>query len=446
MGRSFLRSRLGKQSRPRLPVRSLLVTVCFLSLGLIFVTVLNYRTAVQVAEETLRNQGLSLSLQLAAEARSLRSHDAPGLQELVDAQHRRDLAFLVITDQDGTILAHSNPRLQGTRLEDSTLQGVARTGQLAGHLVTLGTGEEVYEVTVPFHVPPPGMSGPWQPRYRILRLALHTAPARQMVHHAVIQVVLVAVMVLVLLGVTGWQIRTLREHLRLHEEAARQKHLAALGSMAAVLAHEIRNPLGAIKGLAQFLAERAESTQAEMTETIAREATRLERLVNDLLTYARPRPPTREPNDLRKLLEEALALVHPLATAQGVRLQCEGPDQEVRVFVDGEQTKQVVSNLALNALQAMPRGGTLMISMRVAHPENEQVEVRVTDSGSGIVEADLPKVFDPFYTTRTKGTGLGLAICRQIVEAHAGTIAVERTGTTGTTILVTLPRETPDHA
>jgi len=427
-----------------LPVRSLLVTVILLSLGLIGVTILNYHTAVRVAEETLRNQGLNLSLQLAAEARSLRTQDAAGLQELVDTQHRRDVAFLVIADQDGTVLAHSNPRLQGTRLDDSAAREVARTGQLVGRLVTLGTGEEVYEVTVPFHVPPPGMTGTWQPRYRILRLALHTAPARQMVHHAIIQVVLVGLMVLVLLAVSGWQIRTLRQRLRLQEEAARQERLAALGGMAAVLAHEIRNPLGAIKGLAQFLTEKTDPAagQAEMTQTIAREATRLERLVNDLLTYARPRPPKREPMDLPGLVREALALARPLAEPQGVVLRCDVPAQPIRVCADAEQMQQVMSNLVLNSLQAMPTSGTLTVH---CGQTKHAMEVRVTDTGPGIPDVDLPKIFDPFYTTRTQGTGLGLAICRQIVEAHGGTIQVEQTGTRGTTILVTFPRETTIH-
>ena len=439
-----------EKPRRQPPIRSLLVTVFLLSLGLVAVTVVNYRTAVRVAEETLRNQGVNLSLQLAAEARTLRSQDATGLQELVGAQRQRDVAFLAIMERDGTVLAHSNPRLQGARIDDADLRTVAATGQLVGRLVTLGTGEEVYEVTVPFHVPPPGMGGSFdtrQPHFRILRLALHTAPARQIVHHALIQVVLVGLMVLVLLGVSGWQIRTLRQYLRLQDEAARQERLAALGGMAAVLAHEIRNPLGAIKGLAQFLAEKAgaDAAQAEMTQTIAGEATRLERLVNDLLTYARPRPPKREPIEVVGTLRDVLALARPLAEAQGVALHLEAPDERIQVQADVEQAKQVVSNLVLNGLQAMPQGGTLTVGVRSPQAPGGRVEVRVTDTGSGIPDADLARIFDPFYTTRTKGTGLGLAICRQIAEAHGGTIAVEQTGPKGTTIMFTLPTEAQDH-
>ena len=435
------------------PVRSLLVTVVLLSLGLVAVTLVNYRTAVRIAEETLRNQGVGISLELAAEARSRGGRDAPALQALVAEQHRREVAFLAIMDRDGAVLAHSNPRLVDTRIEDAALRSVSESGQLTGRLVTLGTGEEVYELTVPFHVPPPGMVGQFdtrQPRYRVLRLALHTAPARQIVHHALIQLALVGVMVMVLLGLSVWQIRTLRRYLRLQEEAARQERLAALGGMAAVLAHEIRNPLGAIKGLAQFLGEKqaADPPQLEMTQTIAQEATRLERLVNDLLSYARPRPPDRQPTNLPDVLGDVLRLVLPAAEAAGVVCRLDVPEEVPRIAADPEQLKQLFGNLALNALQAMPKGGRLTLAVRPMDGKGgmrRAVEVAIEDTGSGIPEADLSRIFEPFYTTRTKGTGLGLAICKQIVEAHGGVIRTARTGPEGTTILVTLPVEGPAH-
>jgi len=435
------------------PVRSLLVTVVLLSLGLIFVTAVNYRTAVRVADETLQNQGVSIGLELAAEARTRDAWEGPALQALVAEQRRRDVAFLTIVDRSGMVLAHTNPRLVGTRLEDAAFVSVRETGQLAGEMVALGTGEEVYSLTMPFHVPSGGpgtASGTGQPRFRILRLALHTAPARQIVHHALFQVILVAVMVVVLLSISAWQVRTLRRYLVLQQEAARQERLAALGGMAAVLAHEIRNPLGAIKGLAQFLGEKqaADPPQLEMTQTIAQEATRLERLVNDLLSYARPRPPDRQPTTLPGVLGEALRLVLPAAEVAGVVCRLDVPEEAPSIAADPEQLKQLFGNLALNALQAMPKGGRLTVAVRSMDGKGSTrrgVEVAVDDTGAGIPEADLPRVFEPFYTTRTKGTGLGLAICKQIAEAHGGAIRVARTGPEGTTILVTLPVEGPAH-
>ena len=445
------------KGRRRPPVRSLLLTVLLLSLGLMAVTGLNYRTAVRMAEETLRNQGVGISLELAAEARNQGGRDAAAFQTLIGDQHRREVAFLAVMERDGSVLAHSNPRLVGSQIADPAFRTVADTGQLTGEMVTLGTGEEVYELTVPFHVPPPGMGqfDPRQPRFRVLRLALHTHPARQIVHHALTEVVLAGVVVLLLTGLSLWQVRTLRQYLKLQVESARQERLAALGGMAAVLAHEIRNPLGAIKGLAQFLAEKLTDhpRHTEMTQSIATEATRLERLVNDLLTYARPRPPKRLSINLVDSLGHVLALVRPAADQGGVELHLEAPDEGTPVHADSEQLQQLFSNLLLNSLQGMPQGGTLTVRVvrqedgaaasqqRASGSGSESVAVRVVDTGAGIPETDLPRIFEPFYTTRTQGTGLGLAICRQIVEAHGGTIQVERTGPQGTTMLVLLPME-----
>jgi two-component system sensor histidine kinase HydH len=429
--------------------------VCLLSLGLLGITLLNYRTALRVAEETIRNQGVGIGLELAAEARARSAWEGPALQALVTAPQRREVAFLAIIDRDTTILAHTNPRLVGTPLEDAAFVRVRETGHLMGSMVILGTGEEVYELTMPFHVPsggPAATAGGGQARFRILRVALHTAPARQIVHQAQAQVLFVGVLIVVLLGLSGWQIRTLRRYLTLQAESARQERLAALGGMAAVLAHEIRNPLGAIKGLAQFLGEQtaADPPQAEMAQTIAREATRLERLVNDLLTYARPRPPDRHPVDVASILQQTLTLAQPAATEAGVALRLEGVTDLPPISADSEQMQQLFGNLVLNAIQATPLGGTVRLAASASSTSGEdrplrrrweRVAVTVEDTGRGIPAEDLPRIFEPFYTTRVKGTGLGLAICRQIAEAHDGTLELAATGPQGTRVVVGLPVE-----
>jgi two-component system sensor histidine kinase HydH len=339
----------------RWPMWTLLGTLALLSAGLLTVTLLNYRTAAQLAEQTLQNSGLRVALELAAEARARGARDADALQALVTEQHRRDVAYLAIMERDGTILAHTNPRLAGSRMEDPAFVRTRDTGRLGGEFVVLGTEEEVYELTVPFHIPPVGPAGlvdVSQPRFRILRIALHAAPARQVVYQAQAQLLFVAVVVLVLAGLAVWQVRTLRRYFALQQEAARQERLAALGGMAAVLAHEIRNPLGAIKGLAQYLGEKqaADPTRQEMTQTIAHEATRLERLVNDLLTYARPRPPDRHSVHLPTILGDVLHLASPAADAAGVSCRLDTSEEAPPVAADPDQLKQLFGNLALNAL------------------------------------------------------------------------------------------------
>lgn len=438
----------------RRPMWTLLATLALLSVGLLAVTLLNYRTAAQLAEQTLQNSGLRVALELAADARARGARDAAALQALVAEQHRREVAYLAIGERDGTILAHTNPRLAGSRLDDPAFSQTRDTGLLVGDFVLLGTEEEVYELTVPFHIPPVGPAGlvdVSQPRYRILRIALHTALARQVVYQAQAQLLFVFVAVLVLAALSVWQVRTLRRYLALQQEAARQERLAALGGMAAVLAHEIRNPLGAIKGLAQFLGEKpsADSTQAEMTQTIAREATRLERLVNDLLTYARPRPPDRRPVDVLSILQQTLMLAQPAATEVGVVLRLDGVADLPPISADPEQMQQLFGNLVLNALQATPPSGTVRLAAATSPASGgsrpsrrrERILVTVEDTGRGIPAEELPRIFEPFYTTRAKGTGLGLAICRQIAEAHDGTLEVASTGPQGTRVVVGLPVE-----
>jgi two-component system NtrC family sensor kinase len=195
-------------------------------------------------------------------------------------------------------------------------------------------------------------------------------------------------------------------------------------------------------------------------------------LVNDLLTYARPRPAERRPTDLAAVLDGVIALAKPAADAANVNVRMDAAGGLPPVMADPEQMRQLFDNLVLNAIQAMPNGGTLTIrggghapsgawarnelgpgvggrgttrEESQPIPAGKWVTIAVEDTGSGIPEADLPRIFEPFFTTRTKGTGLGLAICRQIVEAHGGTIRVAWTGPAGTGIEVTLPREAPTH-
>jgi signal transduction histidine kinase len=160
--------------------------------------------------------------------------------------------------------------------------------------------------------------------------------------------------------------------------------------------------------------------------------------------------------DLSAVLREVVALSQSAADAAGVKVHLEAGDVLSKVMADPEQMKQLFGNLVLNAIQAMPNGGTLTVrgkvisdfgsrisdsAIRPASAGQSAIVIEVEDTGSGIPEEDLPHIFEPFYTTRTKGTGLGLAICRQIVEAHGGTMRVRRTGPEGTAIEVILPRE-----
>jgi signal transduction histidine kinase len=219
---------------------------------------------------------------------------------------------------------------------------------------------------------------------------------------------------------------------RLHEE------LAALGSLAANLAHEIRNPLNAISINLELLEEDLESrrTPVETVGMARREVGRLSRLVNDFLVYARPSPPVLETFDAGTLLHDVSALLAPACERAGVELVVAG--QGVAVRADRGQLSQVVVNLALNAVQAMDGGAVRRVEL-TARRDGERVVLEVADTGPGIVKAELARVREAFFTRRKGGTGLGLAIADRIVTAHGGTLELANRPQGGLVAKVVLP-------
>jgi signal transduction histidine kinase len=243
------------------------------------------------------------------------------------------------------------------------------------------------------------------------------------------------------------QQRERRRSEALERELARQRHLSSLGQMAAGLAHEIKNPLGAIQGAAEVLADDFPPghRKREMLEVVAKESRRLARVVEDFLAFARPRSPDRHPTDVNRLVQEALAQMREQARARGVRFEHRLDPSLPSVPLDRDQIHQVLLNLILNALEAMPEGGTVAVVTEPARIEDRPaVAIRVADTGEGIERADLERIFDPFYTTRPKGTGLGLSISHSILRSHAGTLDVESAKGRGTTVTLRIPLDVPE--
>ncbi|MEO8433696.1 MAG: ATP-binding protein [Pyrinomonadaceae bacterium] len=225
----------------------------------------------------------------------------------------------------------------------------------------------------------------------------------------------------------------------LEETSRRQDRLAAVGRVAASIAHEIRNPLAAMRGSIQMLrAEVADnSSQANLMEIILRESDRLNRIITDYLAYARPRAASLSSVDLRALLDETFSLLRNSAElGNGHVLEQDLPATEVMVKGDAEQLRQVCWNLSRNALQAMPSGGTLDVSLR--RPAVSRVHLIFTDTGRGMTPDQVERLFEPFSST-TGGTGLGLSIVYQIIRDHGGTINVRSREGEGTKITVELP-------
>ena len=237
-------------------------------------------------------------------------------------------------------------------------------------------------------------------------------------------------------------------HVRaMEQQIRRSERFAAIGKMAAGIAHEIRNPLASISGSIQMLnrGSNLEATDRRLMDIVLREVDRLNSLVTDFLKFARPAPPQLEQVRLSPLLSEVSEVFGYMQTrGEG------GPRYEVDLMVgdtlsvtaDPRHFKQVFWNLLNNAAEAMPSGGLIQIraiEVGAAATADDDVEIRVADTGVGIAAENLTRIFDPFYSTKPRGSGLGLALVHRIVEEHGGSIRVESEPGSGATFIVRLP-------
>ncbi len=226
------------------------------------------------------------------------------------------------------------------------------------------------------------------------------------------------------------EIEALRKQLR------QVDRLAAIGEMAATVAHEIRNPLGGIRGFATLLARdiAADDARSRLVQKILAGTKNLERVVNELLEYTRPVDLRMQPIAVAALVESAAGLVdlgdRPIAVTLNV-------DSGLKVLADADKLRQVFLNVVLNAVQSIEGPGAVRIT---AQADDSTVAVAVADTGCGMSDEQVPQVFSPFFTTKEKGTGLGLAIAAKIVEGHGGTIEAESALGAGSTFRIRLPR------
>jgi signal transduction histidine kinase len=218
--------------------------------------------------------------------------------------------------------------------------------------------------------------------------------------------------------------------------------LAHLGMLAAGIAHEIRNPLVSVRTFIQLLPERLadEEFRTGFRDLALREIERICGLLTDLLAFSRPAPPEREPTDVNELVGQTVRILDPEARRRNVALAVTVDDAVPHVVADEAQVKQVLMNLVLNAIEACDSGGRVDIATRhELGGDGRWVTVAVADSGGGIAPEVAERVFDPFFTTKETGNGLGLFIARQIVDGHAGRIAVDSVPREGTTFTVRFP-------
>ncbi|HEU4685449.1 MAG TPA: ATP-binding protein [Nitrospira sp.] len=238
----------------------------------------------------------------------------------------------------------------------------------------------------------------------------------------------------------------------MEEEMRRKEWLAKLGEMSAGMAHEIRNPLGALAGAMQMLRKEApvEETDRRLMDIAIREATRLDAIITEFLQYARPPALSLAEHDINKVLADTLDLIqHEARTRGSISIMTRFAGAPLMAQIDQNQMRQVFWNLATNAFQAMPGGGQLTITtglrqVGAAGRKGDVIEIAFQDQGEGIPKENLDKIFLPFFTTKKEGSGLGLAAVHRIVDQHGGWIKVESQTRQGTRFVVCLPRSVDD--
>jgi two-component system sensor histidine kinase HydH len=230
------------------------------------------------------------------------------------------------------------------------------------------------------------------------------------------------------------EVRTLRR------EVARSQRLASVGRLAAGVAHEIRNPLSSIKGFATYFKQRYPDRPEDQqtADIMIQEVDRLNRVVGQLLEFAKPVPVKPKPVSLQALLDDSIKLIRDRAAEKNISIQTQNNTRMDEVRIDPDRINQVLLNLYLNAIDSMESGGELKVEISY-DGQHRNVVIQVSDTGRGISRENLSKIFEPYFTTKSTGTGLGLAIAHNIIEAMGGKITVVSDNEVGTTFTVALP-------
>lgn len=241
--------------------------------------------------------------------------------------------------------------------------------------------------------------------------------------------------------VTGAMI-DMTERRQAQEQLRRTERLAELGTLASGMAHEIGTPMNVIMGRAEHMMQRTTDERIKKgLQVIVTQVERITKIMNQLLSMARRRPSERRPADLRRIVDDCLEVLQERLRKHRIHVVKEYDAQAAQAVVDSDQMSQVLLNLLLNADHAMAEGGTLRLGLR-SDADGAHVILSVSDTGHGIPQEILSKIFTPFFTTKEvgKGTGLGLTVVHGIIEEHGGAIAVESDVGKGTTFTITLPR------
>ncbi len=395
---------------------------------------------------------------------SMGRRDAVQLQSNLQELASADVRFIAITMPDGTILAHSSPERLGEVLEINGQEASARLlndlSQQTNDMpvrwfIANMDGESTFVVYREFmprskrvtQPRPPrlgmGRGGPRTfnnvPNQPLIFLGLDIGPfeeskAQDRVHFFTLagggSLVGMALLLSLFYAQRARESRRRQDYAEgqvreLEEEMRRKEKMAAIGNLAAGVAHEIRNPLSSIKGYATYFGQRfpEDSEDRKAAHVMVREVERLNRVITDLIGLSRPTDVRPKPTDITLIVEHTIQLLRQDAQKNNISLQLHTPKKSLPlVLLDIDRINQALLNVCLNAMEAMPTGGELALTLYIKN--KHFVCLEISDNGQGIEEKNLTHIFDPYFTTKGQGTGLGLATVHKIIEAHHGEISV----------------------
>lgn len=398
----------------------------FVSGAIIYTAAENMQSVKDLAVRSLQNTALSIA---SSAENTLRLSRRLGGKELYEVFSDRVVAYALIADSAGDILFHTNPGLIGGTLNREEVKGLIRRGIHLGRRIVLGTGASAFEFNYVLH-----REGG---KTELLRLVLYTTPADLIVarNNRLWWPVATVLALLWATGILLWWM--LRRYIQLQGLLEHRKQLALVGQMTAVLAHEIRNALGTVKGFSQWVDEktpgddpRKSGLSAVLTGTV-----RIESLINDLLLFSRDENYTMETVAIADLFREATRF---FPSAWNGRVEVHNPSS-LQIRTDSEKLQGVLINGIRNSVEAMGETGILSLSARTA---GRWVVIKIEDTGPGVGVEDISRLFVPFYTTKMKGSGLGLAIAEKVIKGLGGTITLaNRVDRAGAVLTIRLPAE-----
>ncbi len=409
-----------KSSPP--PTRLVFVVAVVLGFAILGTAVFNTTTLLKLRKSYLSNRGHEIAAILDGQARGPGRRNNPIFwQSLLDSSYTNyagSVAFLALLDQSGNILAYKGSSTAVPKVLPRTTNDIY-----------------VFEETLAHpRNPHPEVTG-WR-----LEIGLLSSDTDFIRRQAFLQLAISSLAVVALLVLSFGLIRMLNRFLEMKVREGAEAQLKSLGMMSASLAHEIRNPLGAIKGLTQLAQEDLppeHATQAQL-RTVVSEAERLERLVTDLLDFARAKEPQISQFELSELLSNLKSMLEPRLQGSRVDLHLPSNMAPMHVRSDLSGLRQILLNVLMNAIDATPEGGA--VELTAARVESDKtIVIRVDDSGKGLGQTNPDELFAPFVTTKTRGTGLGLAISRQIAEKLGGSLNLENLPEGGARCSITLP-------